>query len=70
MAAGTALKLDIRIHDLIDPRKYYDFLREKRWAPWHMLPGMHFKSCQKERAQGIGSLLPEIQVQQLRVSLQ
>lgn len=31
MVTGTAPKLDIRIHHLIDSRKCYDFLREKRW---------------------------------------
>jgi transposase-like protein len=31
MIAGTAAKLDIRIHDLIAPEKCYDFLRKKRW---------------------------------------
>ena len=31
MIAKTAPKLDIRIHNLIDPGKCYDFLRETRW---------------------------------------
>jgi hypothetical protein len=32
MITGTAPELDIRIHDLVDPKKCYDFLRLKRWT--------------------------------------
>lgn len=31
MAIGTASKLDIRIHHLVDPNKCYDFFRAKKW---------------------------------------
>jgi hypothetical protein len=31
MVAAAVPELDIRIHDLIDPKKCYDFLRLRRW---------------------------------------
>ena len=65
MVTGTAPELDIRIHDLIDPKKCYDVLssQEEEMATRCLLSGMHFESCEKERTEGFGSPLPEVQVQ-------
>ncbi len=39
MVSGAAAKLDIRIDDLIDSKKCYDFLRGKRWPHCTCCPG-------------------------------
>jgi hypothetical protein len=47
MIARTAPEVDIRIHDLIDPAKCYDFLRKKRWPHGTCCPECTSNSVKK-----------------------